>query len=275
MATEKEIQDVVDAAAIPPISEAEIKGMLLATGLAELTEDTELLKYLKDTVNGTMEEMSPAFYSAVKDQLSLDASDLTLNAARNIAESRAELFASNMTKTELKKMGEAIAKGLEEGKHPFDVAKSLDSVRGLDSVRAKQLDKYQEYLAGLDISDAEYQRRYENRYAKLLNDRKKSIAHTEMRYAQSEGHHLEAVNMGMRYKVWMTVGDQRVSDVCQSAEGDGWIPMNKFFSGVSSLHPPGHPNCRCTLSYRFLEPTGVAKERADARIEQTKIAKDE
>jgi len=50
-------------------------------------------------------------------------------------------------------------------------------------------------------------------------------------------------------KSWLTVGDDRVSDLCRGNEVEGWIALNQIFSGGTDS-APGHVACRCTTLYR-------------------------
>ena len=48
-------------------------------------------------------------------------------------------------------------------------------------------------------------------------------------------------------KAWYAVGDDRVCEICEPAEADGWIPGNDEFSN-GFMMPLAHPGCRCDLS---------------------------
>jgi len=50
-------------------------------------------------------------------------------------------------------------------------------------------------------------------------------------------------------KSWLTVGDDRVSDLCRGNQAEGWIPLNQMFSSGAD-RVPGHVACRCTTLYR-------------------------
>ena len=178
-----------------------------------------------------------------------------------------------MTETQITSIGESIAQGLIDGKGPRDIARTLDQVVGLDSNRVKSYQKYVEYLEGLDISDAELEARADAYYNKLLNDRKETIARTEAREATAEARQIEAETSGKKYKAWITVGDDRVSDIDQSAEAQGWIPIDQQFS--NGVHrPPSQPNGRGTLADRS-NPPGESEARAlQERIEKTANSKD-
>lgn len=50
-------------------------------------------------------------------------------------------------------------------------------------------------------------------------------------------------------KSWLTVGDDRVSEVCQGNQDEGWIPWDQAHAS-GQQHPLAHPACRCTELYR-------------------------
>ena len=62
------------------------------------------------------------------------------------------------------------------------------------------------------------------------------------------GQELAAAGLEME-KRWLTVGDNRVSDLCLGNEAAGWIPIaDQFPSGHDC--PLGHPACRCDALYQ-------------------------
>ena len=94
-----------------------------------------------------------------------------------------------------------------------------------------------------------------------------------MRKATSEVKAAEARERGDKFKVWQTVGDDRVSDECQACEAQGPIPIDESFTSGAS-EPPNHPNCRCTVNY-YSNPalTDIYKRDAEARAARTAAAK--
>ena len=261
-----------DHEAIEAITRAEVASMMAAAGLADIAADDKLLEYLAGTINRAAIEADPALYEALRKQLSGKASDATLAAARNIAAREAKTLARNMGTAEINKLGKAIEHGIAEGWHPTKTARHMDMITGLNSQGAARMRKYQDYLDGLDLSKDKWERRYASKYQRELRDRKRLIAQTEQRYATSQGHQLKAEGLGLQYKVWMTVGDDSVSDECQANEADGWIGIKDGFA-AGAKHPPQHPRCRCTLSYRR-EKGKAADQRAQDRAEATAAAKE-
>ena len=76
--------------------------------------------------------------------------------------------------------------------------------------------------------------------------RAEMIARTETAFAQTDGSLKSYSSLGHEGKEWLTAGDERVDDVCSSAEGEGPIPLgSRFNNGFEG--PPAHPRCRCSL----------------------------
>lgn len=84
-----------------------------------------------------------------------------------------------------------------------------------------------------------------------LISRGELIAVTEVGQAYEEGRQIvrrKFEKAGLQTeKAWYAVGDDRVCDICDSAEFDGWIPGNDEFSN-GFMMPLAHPACRCDLS---------------------------
>ena len=88
------------------------------------------------------------------------------------------------------------------------------------------------------------------------------IARQELAMAYNTGAHeavvqaQEAGYMGPCVKVWSTAMDERVCDYCREMEGkivgmDEEFPVqNKGRYKFTSLHPPGHIQCRCAVEYK-------------------------
>lgn len=86
-----------------------------------------------------------------------------------------------------------------------------------------------------------------------IDSRAHMIAVTEVGNAYAEGNlqvaqGLAAAGIPME-KRWDTVGDERVSELCQGNEAAGWIPLEEAFPS-GHMRPLGHPACRCDLLSR-------------------------
>lgn len=59
---------------------------------------------------------------------------------------------------------------------------------------------------------------------------------------------------------WLSAGDERVCEICDGNEADGWIDGGVFSSGHS--RPPGHPACRCAAQTRVASGSRVGADQA-------------
>ncbi len=82
--------------------------------------------------------------------------------------------------------------------------------------------------------------------------RSRLIARTETATALSQGSFERGKDMGVKYKSWLTRGDDKVRPAHLENEAAGVIPWDEPFPD-GSLAPPGADpfNCRCTLVPRL------------------------
>ena len=185
----------------------------------------------------------------------------------------AETLAVQMTESQLNALGEVIGRIIAQGKRPVDHIGLLRQVKDLDSVRAAKYQKAYDMMLAAGESPGKAAVRLEKYKKQLLNERKRTIARTEANRAVSLAQEAMAVDRGAKYKVWITLGDDRVSDACQANESQGAIDIDDTFVG-GVLHPPQHPNCRCTLTYVTSDAVkDLQNEAATERALQTESAK--
>jgi hypothetical protein len=228
--------------------------------------DAAYTKYLQGELNAQVIAYSDQLYKDLRASLTGIPSKESLSAAKDQAWRDAKTLVTQTTKGELTKIREIIRQGLEEGLHPDALKKRLGMVKGLDTNRAKSLTRYERYLDKKGITGEKRQRMLDRRFKKLLNDRKRTISTTEMRYATEQGSMLQARTRGNKFKTWITVGDSKVSDACAMNERAGWIAIDKEFP-TGHGQPPEHPNCRCSLGYAPSiddQDKEEVKKRADA-----------
>ena len=259
--------------------EAELAAVALAAGLA--MDDPRMLAFADLMINNTavmVEILDAEIYAEMARALTADMSGVALEKALGLAQDKAriqaETLATNMTKSELTKMGGQLADGLKAGEGPRQIAKRLTAVSGLDGPRAKAYSDYVAYLESTGKSAAEIERLAEKEYQRLLRERRTTIARTEARHATSEARMSEAEARGAKVKSWVTTQDDRVSDECQANEAQGPIPIAKNFVGGVDM-PPQHPNCRCSVAFGTSDlQQKMMKDRAEARAERTARAKE-
>ena len=258
------------------LTDAEIRAMALNLGVQESFVNKELVDFLRGQITLLEAQTNPTLYAAIRSQMTGSPTPGALAAAQNLADREATTLARGLIKADLNKMGGVIKRGLDAGLGPNEVARRLDMVKGLDSVRAKQLEQYLDNLASRTppLSQERLQALIDRKHGQLLNARKRTIARTEMRFATGEGNKLQADERGDKWKSWITAGDDRVDEECEGNEGEGWIPIDQEFSSGDQA-VPAHPKCRCTLAYRRAAPNEAAVARADTRIANTRAAKEE
>ena len=90
----------------------------------------------------------------------------------------------------------------------------------------------------------------EGRPQEHIESRAHGIAVTEIGNAYTAGNYavgeeLRDAGLTMQ-KAWSTMGDEKLCDLCQGNEAEGWIPFDDpFFSG--DARPLAHPYCRCDI----------------------------
>lgn len=72
--------------------------------------------------------------------------------------------------------------------------------------------------------------------------RARNIARTETATAIGAGERSAALDSGEEEKSWLTSGGDRVCDICETNDADGWIGINDAFSDGSDTIP-AHPGC--------------------------------
>jgi len=153
---------------------------------------------------------------------------------------------------------------LEHPLSPYDLAKVIQPLIGLTSSEAVAVARYRESLVKENLSENVIEN-LTNKYAEfLLKKRALRIARTELSYAYNRGQ-LEAIReakangffRGEVIKTWLTAGDERTCEFCQSLDGEV-VGLEETYPGATKreqeiLTPPAHPMCRCTVIYEVIE----------------------
>jgi len=253
-------------------TEAEVIAMLEAAGMATLAADKVLVAYLTNSLSQQVIAASPQLYETLRQALTIPMPPAAMEEVMRRAREEAKELIKNVAQTDFTAMGEAIARGLEAGQNSETIAKTLDMVQGLDNVRAAKLEKYAADLQASGLSQAEIEKRIAAMKEDLLEDRRRTIAATEGANARAVADYVEAQASGKQWKIAISVGDDRVSDICQANEAEGWIPFDDDFPSGDD-RPPFHPNCRCVLGYRTDPPDADDRQHAEDRAEATQKAK--
>lgn len=186
------------------------------------------------------EKLLPALRGYVSQETLAHAGELGSRAAASLT--------SQMTDSALNSIGSTIGRAIEEGRRPWDIPGRLEQVTQLNSQQAASLDKYDAYLRAKGLPENEIRKRTDREFQKQLTKRRRTIAHTEGREITSEAREREGHLQGAQWKQWQTVGDDLVGDDHRENEEAGIIPIDQTFPS-GDMHPPGRPNCRCTVSY--------------------------
>jgi hypothetical protein len=196
----------------------------------------------------------------------------SLAAASALAAQQARQIVADLTEAQLKSIAKKVKDNIAAGNAFDGLYGKLSEITGLDANRAATLEKFKQSLLKQGVSGEDLAGKVDKMHAKLLRDRKKTIAQTEQRKATENGAAEIAKNRGAKFKRWITVGDELVSDMDESNEAEGWIAFDSEFSSGDN-QPPSHPNCRCTVTYRVTEPDRFDEELAEKAATDTAEAK--
>jgi len=153
---------------------------------------------------------------------------------------------------------EAVARGFEEGLSASQVATSLVNSIGLDARRAEALEKWLRALGEdpPDWSEEELQRQIDLEYKRLLRERAKVVARTELANAAAQGQQIlweRAIKEGKLnsetwVRVWLRTPRPKQCPICDPLRGKRARLIGGYYvssTGKRYARPPGHPNCRC------------------------------
>jgi hypothetical protein len=237
----------------------------------ELVMD-EIRAGLAAKLEGVEDEIFDTFYREMKDAISGELSPASFGKALMMAQDEARIQArtlvTRMVETEMNKIARVVAEGMADGLHPFAVARRLSDVKGLDSGHEATYRKYEGYLNTLNLPNERREKLLRKEFERLLKDRRKVIAQTEAAFAAEHARKAEALALGAKFKMWITVGDDRVSDLCASNLAAGVIGIKEGFPS-GHYQPPGHPRCRCTLGY------AISKEMRKEMERESKVLQEE
>lgn len=234
-----------------------------------------LTRYYSGAVERVTEILDEEMFELVRAAMTESPASEALEKARDLSNTAARSLSEQLTESQLNSIGETIAQAIEMGKRPLDIAPRLKEVTMLDGPRAKRYMRFVDSLEQSGMSSGTIEKKSERYFQKLLRERRRTIARTEGRTATSYARDANAREREARWKAWITSQDDRVSeDICMANEAAGVIPIDEDFPSGASV-PPGHPNCRCTISYITQETAlDAARRAADERSERTATAKE-
>ncbi len=161
---------------------------------------------------------------------------------------------------------QVMLRAFEEGMHPYESARHIRSLIGLTERQAGAVDRYYQGLIRQGATKGkaeELARIYADRQ---LDYRAASIARSETALASQSGKHemwrqaadAGYINPATARRIWITAGDSRVCEWCQTLEGKEVGLEQEFVAEVTTatglyrpettLYPPIHPQCRCDVA---------------------------
>lgn len=214
----------------------------------------------------TLEEVRRILIESYSAALKAAITGATENEVIAIAQRKAAELVTSIGEQMRERMREALTRGLKEQLGVDGTARLLRDRLPLDANRAAQLDKFEAMLKAQGLPPNEIARQVEAMREKLVRDRAKTIAQTEMGDAIEAGNLERAKKRKATHKTWLIV-QGRVCPICIANAQAGPILIDESFPS-GHTHAPAHPRCRCTVTY--LTDTGNgeldrAKQRADER----------
>lgn len=165
------------------------------------------------------------------------------------AEKDAARMVTNITRETEANIRNLIATAIREGIPPYDAARTIRPLIGLNAAQGQAALKYRTQLIdnGLTLDKVN---KSVDRYAdKLLRKRADMISRTEIMDALNAGQNdawEQAQEEGLlsddATKEWITTPDELLCPDCEAMDGEQ-VPLGDEFPDGD---PPLHPSCRCT-----------------------------
>lgn len=190
----------------------------------------------------------------------VERAELPLNVVNQAAVEWAKIYTLDLIRQILDATREAIRaaiiQALEEGWGADEMARYIRSVVGLTTQQAAAVARFGQRLAQQhpELSIAQLQARID-RYAEAQRRaRALTIARTELIRAGNAGQQAlwdKAIQAGLLLpermrKTWVVTLDERLEAICEALGEEDPVPIDQPFSN-GMMHPPAHPNCRCTM----------------------------
>jgi len=191
--------------------------------------------------------IKPAYLNIMEKSGNLSRAHARIEASFDVINPRsvtwAEKYSSELVtlieKETKKGIREIVSYGLKEGKTLTQIAKDIEHLKdvGLNGRQSAALLKYRKALEAQKLPKELYLQKYTKRYDRLLRDRSKLIARTEVSRSVNEGY-LDSLE-GTRYE---EVEISSAGDACTFCLDLAGI---KFKRSEARGRLPVHPNCRC------------------------------
>lgn len=182
-------------------------------------------------------------------------------AAKEFMRGRSAKLVSDISKKQKQALREALADNFDRAMRPEETLAAIERTVGHTTRSAAAAQKRYDAMIAGGSSPAQAKKAADRYGAQLLRGRAKTIARTETTAAQSVGLHeaWKAANdagelpEGVKRK-WVSMDDDRMSDICEELDGQTAALTEPFYSGVLGEYvdqPPAHPNCRSTVVLVF------------------------
>jgi hypothetical protein len=179
--------------------------------------------------------------------------DGTNEAAQRVAERVAAQMVVGISQETEAAIRMLIVRSIREGIPPYDAARLIVELIGLDERRAGAVLNYREQLINEGLSFDRVNILTDRYAAKLLRQRARVIARTEIMAALNEGAR-ESWRQAQRdgllgphaVKEWITTPDERLCPLCAPMDGVQVRLKEPFQTPEGPVQgPPLHPQCRC------------------------------
>lgn len=149
-----------------------------------------------------------------------------------------------------------IARSIREGIPPYESARMIADLIGMNSQQAQAAVEYRAELIDAGHPADEVERLFGEYADGKIEDRADLISHTETMEALNEGQ-LEAWSDAQEEgllgenatKEWVATDDEHICPICEDLDGEE-VALDATFDvdGEEMDGPPAHPACRCTLA---------------------------
>ena len=172
-----------------------------------------------------------------------------------VAAARADQMVSTLPNVAQAAVRETIARSIEEGWSIPQTVKELQGSIGLTAGYVRALGNYEKGLKARQLAPGKVKQMVAKYKDRLTKQRARTVARTQVTSALNQGRYTDWGNRihtgalsGGKMVEWVTTPDDRLCEMCSPLSGLK-VPYGQPFSTStgSVLHPPLHPNCRCTV----------------------------
>ena len=140
-----------------------------------------------------------------------------------------------------------------------ELAEGIKNHITIGLIQGESIAKISKNIGGI-ITDPEAFRRAGKTVFRTAQTRTETIVRTETLRAYNQGRHKFYEQVGVKWVIWMSVGDKRMCPVCRELDG-------KRFKVGKVPGPPNHPNCRCST---FVDPKSLGIKDKPVVVEKPK-----